>query len=68
MCKPGEIFKQENDGIKIVLEQIGLIRQQCSRRWGGRSTNNLHVGDDRGSSRNGAAEVAHFTIKNQLNG
>lgn len=55
-------------GLKILLEQIGLIRQQCSRRCGGRSTNNLHVGDDSGSSRNGAAEVAHFKIKNQLNG
>lgn len=30
MGKPREILEQEKDGIKIVLEQIRLIRQQRS--------------------------------------
>lgn len=68
MGKPREILEQEKDGIKIVLEQIRLIRQQRSGRRGGRSTDNLHAGDDSGSSRNGAAEMACFEVKNQLNG
>ena len=54
--------------IKIVLEQIRLIRQQRSGRRGGRSTDNLHAGDDSGSGRKGAAEMACFEIKNQLKG
>lgn len=49
MGKPREILEQEKDGIKIVLEQIRLIRQQRSGRRGGSSTDNLHAGGDSGS-------------------
>lgn len=41
--KLGEIFKEDNDEIKIVLEQINLIWQQCLGRCSRRSTD-LHVG------------------------
>lgn len=69
MCKPGEIFELQNDGIKIVLEQIKLIRrrqQQRSGRRGGRSANNLHVAAGSGSGRNGAAKASHFKIRNSI--
>lgn len=62
MCKPGEIFKQKKDGIKIVLEQIKLTQQQHSGRCGRKSMNNLCVGGDSGSTGNGTAEVTRFKI------